>query len=97
MKKIDIVSLINSAEGTLRVNPICSLRRWTVDPLGNRPVDKLILDFEAINGMGRFVGIVDISSRDYTGIKAEIESAIRDRMQAVTDYLCTALQNGYTI
>lgn len=97
MKKIDIMNLIASKEGTLRVNPICSLRRWTVDPLGNEPVDKLTLDFDAINGMGRFAGIVEIHSRQYVGINAEIESAIRVKTQELTDYLCKALRNGYTI
>ena len=97
MKKIDIMNLIASQEGTLRVNPICSLRRWTVDPLGNESVDKLMLDFCAINGMGRFVGIVEIHSRQYAGIKAEIEDAIRVKTQELTEYLCKALQNGYTI
>lgn len=97
MKKSDIVNLISSSECTLRINPICELRRWTVDPLGNRPVDKLTLNFNAINTMGRFVGIVEICSRDYAGIKNEIEAAIREKMEEVTRYLCTALQNGYTI
>lgn len=97
MKKTEIMNLIASREGSLRVNPICSLRRWTVDPARNEPVDKLTLDFAAINGMGRFVGIVEIHSRQYAGIKIEVENAIRAKTQELTDYLCSALQNGYTI
>lgn len=97
MKKNDVIALINSNDGTLRVNNICTLRRWTVDPMGNVPVDKLELDFTSINGVGKFAGIDEIHSRDFEGIKAEIEAAIRKRMQAYTDYLCSALRNGYTL
>ena len=97
MKKSDIMALVESEEGTMPINPICSLRRWTVDPLGNVPVDKLTLDFHAINGMGRFVSIIEIKTRHYAGIKAEVEAAIRVKTQELTEYLCKALQNGYTI
>lgn len=97
MKKSEIVNLINSSEGTLRINPICSLERWTLDPLYNEPVDRLTLEFDAINSMGRFVGIVNIDSRDYDGIVREIEAAIENKMQQVSDYLVNALKNGYTI
>lgn len=96
MKKSEIMQLVGSDSGTLKVNPICTLRRWTVDPLGNRPVDRLDLDFVAINKMGRFSGSVAISARDYSGIVAEIEAAIRDRLERVAVYLCDSLRNGYT-
>lgn len=97
MKKSDIMKLVNSSEGIIRINPICTLRRWTVDSLGNRPVDRLSLDFDSINGMGRFVGFVEIQSREYSGIIAEIESAIKAKMEEVSACLCTALKNGYSV
>lgn len=97
MKESEIVNLINSSEGTLRINPICTLRRWTVDPLYNESVDGLMLDFDAINKIGRFAGTVKIDSRDYDGIVREVEAAINDKMQQVSDYLVNALKNGYTI
>lgn len=97
MKKSEIMNLINSEEGRIRINPICTLSRWTVDPLYNEAVDGLNLEFDNINGMGRFSGIVCIESRDYAGIIREVEEAIRKRMQEVSDYLITALRNGYSV
>ena len=96
MKKSEIMQLVKSDSGTLEVNPLCTLRRWTVDPLGNRKVDWLELDFVAINKMGRFSGSVTISARDYSGIVAEIETAIKYRLERVAAYLCDSLRNGYT-
>ena len=97
MKKSEIINLIQSAEGTLRINPICKLYRWTVDPLYGTPVDRLEIDFSSINGMGRFSGSIFINARDYKGIIDEIEAAIRMKTQELNDYLVNALRNGYTI
>ena len=96
MKKSDLMNLIKSDEGTLRVNPICTLRRWTVDPLYDKKVDRLVLDFSAIDGLGRFCGSAEIESREYDGIVCEIEKAIYEKMKQATDYLISALKNGYT-
>lgn len=96
MKKSDIMELVASECGTLEVNPFCYLRRWTVSALGSE-VDKLALEFRSFNGMGRFEGSTVIESREYAGIKAEMENAIRSKLQEVADYLCTAMQNGYTV
>lgn len=96
MKKSDIMNLINSQEGRIRINPICTLFRWTVDPLYNEVVDGLNLEFTNINGMGRFAGIVTIKSRYYDGIIREVEEAIQKRMNDVSTYLITALRNGYS-
>lgn len=96
MKKNDIMNLVAAENGSLAVNPICYLSRWTVSALGSK-VDRLSVVFNDINGMGRFSGQVDIVSRDYAGIIAEVENAIRVKMQDVADYLCSALENGYTV
>ena len=96
MKKSEIMNLLKSETGTLRINPICTLRRWTyVD--GHGSVDKLAVDFSAVCETGRFMGSVEIKSRDYDGIISEVDAAIRYRMAEVTEYLCKALRNGYTI
>ena len=96
MKKSDFMNLIASEDGTLHINPICSLRRWTVDCCG-QPVDKLKLEFHAINGMRLYTTFAEIHSRDYDGVKVEIESAIRAKVQELSDYLCSAFRNGYTV
>ena len=59
-------------------------------------MDGLNLEFTNINGMGRFAGNVTIKSRDYDGIIREVEEAIQKRMNDVSDYLITALRNGYS-
>lgn len=93
MKK-DIMRLVASPEGEYRINPVCKLRRWTSIP-GNHDIDKLVLDFDVIAGMGRFDSSVDITSRDYDGIITEITNAIDDHFADIASYLNNCLKNGY--
>ena len=97
MKKSEVMQLLASKEAHLRVNPICTLRRWLItDAVGN-VTDSLVLGFVPINGMGRFSSTITIRSRSFEGIKYEVEAAIRKVMQEATEFMCTALRNGYTI
>lgn len=96
MKKTDIMDLIAADNGKLEVNPLCYLHRWTASAIGTK-VDKLAVEFNSINGMGRFCGSVEIQARDYSGIVAEVETAIREKLNEVSDYLCNAFKNGYTV
>lgn len=93
MKK-EIMNLIASPEGEYRINPVCKLRRWTSIP-GNDKLDKLTLDFDRIADMGRFVSIVEIESRDYDGIIAEITAAITAHFTEIAEWLNKCLVNGY--
>ena len=96
MKESDIMELIASSAGTLEINPLCYLRRWTTAGDGSK-IDKLALEFLDIIGLRRFAVPTVIYSREFAGIKAEIENAIRKKLHDVADYLCEAMQNGYIV
>ena len=97
MKKTELIQLISTPENgaTLRVNNLCVLRRQTVAPW-NESVDRVWLDFFAPCGYGRFTASVEIAARDYEGIKTEIQAAIKNRLTDLSEYLCSAVENGYT-
>lgn len=97
MKKTELMQLISTPENgaTLRVNNFCALRRQTVAPWGEK-VDRVWLDFTDIAGYGNFIGSFEIDARDYDGIKKTIQACIRVRLEALSEYLCKAVENGYT-
>lgn len=92
MKK-EIINLVNSEEGTFRINNIAFLRRWTKSAL-NENVDKLTIEFDCINNV-RFGLSVEIESRDFAGIIAECEAATTSFLTAVALELNKNLRNGY--
>ena len=92
MKK-DIINLINSAEGTYRLNNISYLRRWT-DWYGN-PVDILAIEFDIINGVCFSIADNRIISREYDGIIAECQAKTEEFLNAINERLCKDLKAGY--
>jgi hypothetical protein len=82
MQKKEITRLVNSKDGTLRVNNICYLRRWTKDGIG-RDVDGLTLEFDAINNVyfGAFEN--QIHSRIPSEIKEECRTLISKFLEEV--------------
>lgn len=93
MKK-EIMKLVNSPDGQLRINNVCTLRRWTRDGVG-QTVDCLKLTFDTINGV-EFSGWTAINSRDYDGIIDEISQATEAFFASVAETLVKELKNGYS-
>lgn len=93
MKK-DIINLVNSSEGTLRLNNISSLHRWTKDALGD-DVDRLSIEFDNINNVNFSIVDREIKARDYAGIIAECCEKTQVFLQAVSETLCKNLSAGY--
>ena len=97
MTKAELMHLVTTPDdgATLRVNNFCTLRRQTVAPWDEK-VDRVWLDFTEIAGYGRFVSSFEIDARDYDGVKKAIQACIRVRLEALSEYLCKAVENGYT-
>lgn len=91
--KNEIMNLINSEDGTFRLNNISKLHRWTKTAL-NENVDKLRIEFDAINGID-FSGIYDIKCRNFEGIIEECEKATSDFLGRVSAKLTANIKNGY--
>lgn len=103
MKK-DITNLINSEEGSFRINNIATLRRWTksgkwCDENGNEgyieKVDKLVIEFDNINHVCFSLFDREIKSRDYDGIITECQEKIQAFLSVVSEDLCKCLRAGY--
>lgn len=93
MKK-EIMNLLNSTEGTFRINNISYLKRWTVDALG-RKVDRLTLEFDSINGVRFSIYDTEIIARDYAGIIAECQELTTRFLAEVEETLFKNLGAGY--
>ena len=93
MKK-EIMNLINANEGTVKLNNVSYLRRWTEDGLGNK-VDKLVLEFDSVNGVRFNLFKNEITSRDYNGIIEECESITNAFFEEVASSLTSDLRAGY--
>lgn len=93
MKK-EIKALIKAENGTFRLNNIASLKRWTVDGLGDK-VDMLVIEFDNINHVNFSPNWYTIEARDYEGIIAECTAAIERYLAWVTDRLTKDLKAGY--
>ena len=86
--------MVNSEEGTFRLNNISYLRRWSKDALGNN-VDKLVIEFDNINNVCFSLYDREIKSRDYEGIIGECEEKIQLFLSEVSKELCSNLKAGY--
>jgi hypothetical protein len=94
MKK-EIMQLVNSDSGMLKLNAISRLVRDVNDLFGMHH-DNLSIEFLDVNGDARtFQGSYRISSRTFAGIVAECEEYTRIHLQRCTDQLCSNLKNGY--
>ncbi len=93
MKK-EIMQLVSSNEGQIRLNSISYLRRWTKTAIGT-PVDKLELVFDSINNVRFSIYDTEIKSRDYNGIIKECEELTSRFLAEVSRSLCNDLRAGH--
>ena len=93
MKK-EIKKLLKKEEGSLRLNKISTLKRWTRNFFG-KEVDMLVLDFENVNNVEYSVGNTEIRSRDYEGILEEVKNMTALFLECVKLELINNLENGY--
>lgn len=92
MKK-EIMELINSEEGTLKINDFCTLYRWTKTAL-NEDVDKLEARFSIIHYSSH---VVEIQSREWRSIVDEVAYAQTKAFADSADELNKQLINGYIV
>lgn len=93
MKK-EILDLVKSEEGVYRLNNISKLHRWTKTAL-DETVDKLRIEFDTINDVDFGLHSFEIESREYDGIIAECEKAIKTYLEEVAQTLIKNLKAGY--
>ena len=93
MKK-EITRLLKQEEGTLKLNNLSRLRRWSKDLFGEK-VDMLVLDFETVNNVRYGVGNTEIKSRDYEGVLEEVKNLTEQFLECVKLELINNLENGY--
>lgn len=93
MKK-EILKLLKSEQGTLKVNEICYLRRWTKDGLGQE-VDGLNLEFYTINNVSHSIYPTTIVSRDWNKIVEEVEQLNKLFLEELQRTLCKNIRVGY--
>lgn len=91
--KSEITELIASGEGSVKINEITLLYRWTKDALGN-DVDGLHVVFKYVSGV-RGGWTKEIAARDYDGIIAEIGAAAETYMQMCAEKMISNLRAGY--
>ena len=89
--KNEIIELLNSEEGTLKINKFCTLHRWTKSAL-NEDVDRL----QAIFSITRYSShTVDIDSRTWRAIVDDVASAQSKAFADSAEELNKQLLNGY--
>ena len=90
----EILNLLKSEEGTIKVNEICYLSRWTRDCLGNK-VDGLKLEFYTINNVRHSIYPTTIISRQWNEIVEEIEKLNKLFLEELQMTLCKNIRTGY--
>ena len=95
MMKKEIMNLINSKEGTYRLNNVSYLKRWTTLNAFNKEVDMLELKFDTINDVCFSIYDTTIKSRDYEGIIKECQIFTERFFNEVASTLCKNLGAGY--
>jgi hypothetical protein len=94
MKK-QIMNLVNSQEGSFRLNKFSSLKRWTKDAL-NSDIDRLQIRFDSLNDICiKACPVVDITARDYDGIIEECRTATEEFFNAAIAQINNELKAGY--
>ncbi len=93
MKK-EILNLINSKEGTYKLNNVSYLKRWTKTAIGE-DVDMLELRFKNLNDVCFSIYDTEIKSRDYEGIIKECQMLTERYFNEVASTLCKNLGAGY--
>ena len=93
MKK-EITRLLKQEEGTLKLNNLSRLRRWSKNLFGEK-VDMLVLDFDNVNNVRYGVGNTEIKSRDYEGVLEEVKNMTALFLESIKLELINNLENGY--
>ena len=91
--KKDIINLVMSEEGTVRINEITTIIRWTKNAV-NAPVDRMVVTFAHVAGV-RGGQTFDISARDYDGILKEIADCTHIYLENCADQMIQNMKNGY--
>ena len=91
--KKDIVNLIKSDKGSVKINEIIRLHRWTKNAIGE-DVDCLMVSFSYIGGT-RYGCSIDVASRTYDGIIEEISVYFKIYMRDCTEQIIDNIRNGY--
>ena len=94
MMKKEITRLLKQEEGTLKLNNLSRLRRWSKNLFGEK-VDMLVLDFDNVNNVEYSVGNTEIRSRDYEGILEEVKNMTEWFLECIKLELINNLENGY--
>ena len=89
MNKIE--KLVNSQNASLKLSPIASLRRNTVNALGEK-CDGLFLEISIISSPD---ALVPIQSRTSAGIIDEVNAATAVIFSRLSEELARKLKNGY--
>ena len=89
MKK-ELKELLKSEQGTLKINSVSVLRRWTKDALGTN-VDKLVIEFSITRP---YDYSYEIKSRDTQGIVSEIMKHQTEAFTNASDTLNRRLRGG---
>ncbi len=89
MKK-EIIELLNSTDATLKINPYCTLHRWT-KALG-LDVDNLEACFDLLPAY--VVTHYEITARDWRGIVAEVQEIQAQAFADLAKRLNSDLANG---
>lgn len=93
--KTAITNLINSENGSFRLNSIAILERRTKNAL-NEDVDVLAVKFDALNGLiVKTCYCIEIQSREYAGIIDECNKAIQTFLNEAANQITNDLKAGY--
>lgn len=98
MKK-EFKELLSMESGTMRINEITHLTRWTRDTITGEEIDKLYIWFDSPTGSRLFYN-AEITARDTEGIAAQIAEHTREFSRRWADYETSRIINGradYTI
>lgn len=90
MKK-EIIALVNSQDGELKINKFCTLHRWTKSAL-NEDVDRLEAIFSITHYMSH---IVEIQSREWRDIVNEVAAAQTKAFAESAEEYNNQLKHGY--
>lgn len=90
--KKEIVAALRDG-GTVKINNITHIDRWTIDGIGE-PCDGLSITFDYVSGV-RGGWTTDLKSRSYDEIIAEIECKTLEYFTMCAEACNSNLRNGY--
>ena len=93
MKK-EIMALLAEKDGYFRINNFAKLHRWTSN-FTNKNLDKLAIEFDAINGVRFGIADTEIESREYAGIISECAAKMEQFWADVSERTIKELKAGH--